>query len=99
MTCITPYELLELTNTINNSENTIQKINGFIEEFENNPKKYIVKLKNEIEEFSYDRQRCSQCGSKLNVYSHEESRGEYHGTDCTEETLTFECPNKCICLE
>lgn len=90
---MTPYELLEVINEIHNDEETIQILNEFIGILDNDPRKYINKLSDEIEQFAENLNICSLCGSKLKVISYEESRGEYQGFECSETIYQSECSN------
>lgn len=90
---ITPYELLELVRQTNNPSETIQILNDLICEIENNPRKYIDKLSEEIEELAKNFKICPLCGDTLISKEHKEGRGEYFGFDSVETMYSYECFN------
>lgn len=90
---MTPYELLLMITKHYTEEESIQIINDLIIEIENDPRKYINKLYDELEEYAYEKNRCLGCGNKLTIKEHKENRGEYFGIDCDEIMCTIECDN------
>ena len=90
---MSPYELLENINEIYNDEETIIVLNELIREIENDPKKYINKLFEELEDFSSSKHLCPLCSGRLITKSYEESRGEYQGLNCSETMYERECSN------
>mgnify|MGYP003258878459 CR=1 FL=1 len=75
----------------------IQLLNDLLMELENNPRRYILKLSQEIEDFANYCGRCMLCGSKLMANEHQEDRGEYFGFDSQETMYIRECSNPECC--
>lgn len=88
---ITPYELLEEIRTTNNPKRTIQLLNELLAELERDPKRYILKLSEEIEEFANAFERCPLCGHKITVTEYKEDRGECRGFNSQETMYRREC--------
>ena len=90
---MTPYELLELVNKEYDDSETIEILNEFIWLIENDPRKYINRLSEEVAYFANTRELCPLCGDRINIKSYKESRGEYQGSDCFEIMYERECSN------
>lgn len=89
-----PYELLELVyKDCGDAKTTIEILNEFIWLVENDPRKYINRLSEEVMDFSNKNNICPLCGNNLIVEEHQESRGEYQGSNCFETMYERECSN------
>jgi hypothetical protein len=90
---IDKYNLIQMYNRDNygNVENTIQDINELIADIDNNPKKFIYDLSNEIEEFAEKVMRCPLCGSKVIQLDTSYESSEYFGQPVQEKILTYGC--------
>lgn len=90
---MTPYEYIELLDKEYEPSEVVEIANDFISEIEGDPKQYIVKLSEEIEDYARTRGICSLCGSELVTATHYEDRGEYLGFECSEPMYVTECSN------
>ena len=90
---INKYDLIQMYNRENhgNVENTIQDINELIADIDNNPKKFIYNLSNELEEFSEKLMRCPLCGGKIIELDVDYEASEYFGQPVQETISTYGC--------
>lgn len=90
---ISKYDLIQMYNRNNygNVENTIQDINELIEDIDNDPKKFIYDLSNELEEFAEKVMRCPLCGNRVIELDSSYQSSEYFGQPVQERMLTYGC--------
>lgn len=89
---MTPYELIELLkNDANTPSEVIQIVNDLIGEIDSDPRRYLLRLSEEIEDYSRIHELCPLCGSELITIEHTEDRGEYQGFNCEEVIYSKEC--------
>lgn len=87
------YELIQIINRdCYEVGETIQMIKELIDDVNNNPKKFIVELTREIEEFAEKLSRCPKCGDELIVIDkRDEPRGEMQGREVYETVYKYGC--------
>lgn len=92
---ISQYDLIEILQKNSSNKEVIEDINDMIYEIEKDPKEYIRKLSEEIEEFANSYDLCPLCGSELiGEISFEKS--ECLGKTVYEKVKTNICSN-CEC--
>ena len=92
MMAINKYDLIQMYNRTNhNVEDTIQDINELIEDIDNNPKKFVYDLSNELEEWCDQLGRCPLCGSKVIELDSGYQSSEYFGQLVQERIPIYGC--------